>query len=148
MINKTLRLFISLAKLMTAEKMKLQDFLLPGEYLAYRIKLPAINYGELLNEHIDYFVFEFSCDLDKDSYSFSSVDITDSSFQEFETHLLEFLNVLFNRKNSFERDTKLLEQVSEKLHSQLTQSEKECLASHINNNTSTVLRLLGVIDHT
>jgi len=131
---------------MTAEKMKLHDFLSPGEYLAYRIKLPAINYGELLNEHIDYFVFEFSCDLDQESYFFSSTNITDSNFQEFEMHLTEFLNVLFDRKNAFEHDTKLLEQISEKLHNQLTQGEKECLANHINNNTSTVLRLLGVVD--
>lgn len=134
------RLFVVITKLLTAEKMRLDRFCQHGEYLAYSIKISPLENVTPTEEDIDYVL---SCEIENTTYSFTNTS-TDEEFSRFEEHLSKYLNVLFERKQEFENNQKTFNVVAEKLYEILTDEERQCLATHIDANTSNVLRVLGV----
>ena len=136
MNNKYRRLFVAQTRLMTAEKMKLDRFCQHGEYLAYKISLPNTNDGE--------FRFVFNVEVENIQYLFTQDTITDELFSQFEEHLSEYLNTLFQRKLEFEKRSEMIESVMEKLTNTLTVEEQRLLAIHIDASTDVVMRTLGV----
>lgn len=125
---------------MTAEKMRLDRFCQHGEYLAYQIALPREpDLGQ--NET----AFVFNVELENMRYTFNHDYIDEPEFDAFERHLSRYLNVLFERKQEFERGNELFKEVMEKVTSQLSTEEQHCLATNIDANTTTVLKALGVV---
>lgn len=143
MKNKYLRLLVALTKLMTAEKMRLNRFCQHGEYLAYSMRILPINEIVLSPGEGD-IDFEFECGIETESYSFTKDDTPEEIFTEFEQHLSKYLNVLFERKQEFERNAEALNSVAKKLTDTLTDEEKQCLATHIDANTEHVLKILNI----
>ena len=136
MNNKYRRLFVAQTRLMTAEKMKLDRFCQHGEYLAYKISLPNTNDGE--------FRFVFNVEVENIQYLFTQDTINEYLFSQFEEHLSEYLNTLFQRKLEFEKRSEMIESVMEKLTNTLTVEEQRLLAIHIDASTDVVMRTLGV----
>ena len=137
MNNTYLRLFVAQARIMTAEKMKLDRFCQHGEYFAYKISLPpdpSIN----LENAVDV-KFIFSVDLEKQQYYFTNDNVSNELFTAFEQHLSTYLNVLFQRKIEFEKRNELFKTVMQKLLVELTEEEQRCLATNIDANTTNVL---------
>ena len=145
MINKYMRLFVVLAKLMTAEKMNLEQFCRYDECLAFKLHLmPMMNANLLATvEGIDV-EFVLTCDVRSTTYEFTEVTINDALFSEFEEQLSVFLNELFNRKQQHESNKWQL--VQEKLSTILTPTEKTMLAEHISDNSSKMVKLLRGIE--
>lgn len=127
---------------MTAEKMRLDRFCQHGEYFAYKIALPSdpAKTSKTSND----VKFIFSVDIEESQYHFTNDDITDETFGEFECHLSKFLNILFERKQDFEKRNEMFKDVMQKLVSELSEEEQRCLATNIDANTNNVLRALGV----
>jgi hypothetical protein len=140
MKNKYLRLFVAQTQLMTAEKMKLDRFCQHDEYLAYRISLPRNN-DDTPEDDIN---FVFDVELENKKYSFTTATITDASFSIFERHMSKYLNVLFQRKVDFEKRNAMFKDIMQKLVTELTEEEQQCLATNIDANTTNVLLALGV----
>lgn len=138
MENKFLRLFVTIAKLMAAEKMKLEKFCQHGEYLAYTL---SISPTETLDENIK---FMLTVDVGEKIYTFTHGNIDINNFDRFESELSVYLNVLFDRKQEFEKQNKTLQKFMDKVLNDFTPEEKKFLATHIDANTDSVLRMLGV----
>ena len=145
MTNKFLRLLIVVTKLTTAEKMQLDKFLQQGEYLAYRFSISPVDQKTLASKSVSDLIFEFWCEIDQSTYHFTNQTIGGKVFSAFEIHLSKFLNVLFERKRTFETDTEMLETVIGKLQCDLTREEIQLFASHIDTNPKGILRLMGVV---
>jgi hypothetical protein len=128
MKNKFLRLLVVLSKLTAAEKMSLDRFLQSGEYLAYKFSTPLGKDINFSGPEISEFVFFLECDIDKNTYSFNCNNIDDFSFETFEIHLSQFLNVLFERKLTFEKELTILNDVVRKLRESLNQEELNFLS--------------------
>lgn len=139
MYNKYLRLFVAQTRIMTAEKMKLDRFCQHGEYFAYKIALPPEPSSS--NDEVK---FVFQVDIETSSYYFTDDDIVEEEFTEFEDHLSEFLNELFQRKLEYEGRNELFKKVMQKLVDGLSEEEQHCLATNIDANTANVLKALGV----
>lgn len=143
MKNKYLRLFVAQTKLMTAEKMRLDRFCQYGEYLAYKIALPPDPSFD--NETSVDVKFVFDVDLENIHYHFTDDNFSQYLFEAFEQHLSEYLNELFRRKTEFEQNNVMFREVMEKLLLELSEEQRQCLATNIDANTSTVLRALGAV---
>lgn len=148
MKNKYIRLFVALTKLMTAEKMRLDRFCQHGEVLSYRVVIPNGDDLETLSkkETTD-ITFMFDCTLEHKTYRFREDTIDSRNFLKFERHLSEFLNTLWDRKNEYDKAAYEMESINEKLNTMLTEDERKLLATHIDARTSTVLRMLGVVEN-
>lgn len=138
MENKFVRLFVVLSKLMTAEKMKLDRFAQQGEYLAYSISVDGRDLTPSTR-------FSIQIEVQDTVYSFTNETITDEGFARFEEHLSKFLNILFERKQEFDRNREGFEQIAAKLKT-LSLEEQRQLATYIDATPETILRILGVAE--
>lgn len=139
------RLFVSLAKLMAAEKMKLDKFCSPGEYLSYKVKIsPSTPISITKQSDVE---FQFSCEIERTKYEFTNKTTT-KKLKKFETHLSMYLNILFDRKQEYENNIENVQDLFCKLTYALTIEEQQLLATQIDVNSSNVLKALGVkLDH-
>ena len=123
--------------------MRLDRFCQHGEHFAYKILFTHVPTTESCEESD--LVFRFSVELEDTEYNFTDREISDPAFEMFEIHLSKYLNVLFKRKERFEKQNKELEALISKLNISLTKEERRCLATNIDINSANVLDALGVV---